>query len=359
MNIDYDAAREILTTEYQAAEEMFRDGRKIELPNSVQEAIAGVFQSQTQAYREAIVGCALARIQNQEIDLRLPYVNQGPKAFNGRTLDERVVNPFLDEHQIPCSRAPYLSALRRGFRFQEDWPGQRDRRGLRAAIQFIEELESANEKTARTYLRGLMLAFVRLRDASDVALSDVNRLSVQQYEALIDGLLAHRSGGLLPVLLAVAMFKTMSECLELNWRVDWQGINVADRARGVPGDINVYRNGKLLFSVEVTEREIDRARVIATFQGKIAPNGLEEYLFLFSSREPSGDAKETAAQFFAQGHEVNFAALKDWLLTNLKTVGFRGRRSFTLNLKQLIGDRSTPAAIKVAWNGLINNVIAG
>lgn len=348
----------ILTTEYEAAEELFREDRQVTLPDVVREAIAGVFRSRTQAYREALVGCTLARIQDPNINIRLPYVGQAPDAFNGRTLDERVVNPFLHEHQIPASRAPYLSSLRRGFQFQKDWPGQRDRAGLGAAVDFIAALEQANAEQARIYLRGLMYRFVALRDAADIGLNDVHRLSVEQYGALIDGLLAVRSGGLIPVLLAVATFQTISDCFELNWRVEWQGINVADQPRGEAGDITVYRNDVRLFSVEVTEREIDRARVVATFQAKIARGGLDDYLFIFGNVEPTNEARDAARQYFAQGHEINFVQIKDWILTVMTTIGPRCRRMFTERFRVLLGARTVPAALKVAWNNLLGRILA-
>jgi hypothetical protein len=356
--IDYEAAREILATEYEAAEELFREGREVPLPDAVRQAIALVFRSHTQAYREALVGCALARIQDQNINIRLPYVNQAPNAFNGRTLDERVVNPFLHEHQIPSSRGPYLSALRRGFRFEEGWPGQRDRVGLGATLGFIAALEEADAEQSRTFLRGLMRAFVALRDEADIALNDVHRLSVEQYGALIDGLLGVRSGGLIPVLFAVATFQTISDCFELNWRIEWQGINVADRAHGEAGDITIYRNDVRLFSVEVTEREIDRARVVATFQAKIARGGLNDYLFIFGNVEPANEARDAARQYFAQGHEINFVQIKDWILTTITTIGPRCRRIFTERFRELLGARTVPAALKVAWNNVLGRMLA-
>lgn len=358
MPIDYDDARAVLTAEYELAEESFRENQDLALPQNVQDAIAGVFRSRTQAYREAMIGCALVRIQDPNINLHLPYVNQGPDAFNGRTVDERVVNPFLTDHRIPCSRAPYLSSLRRGFRFVIDTPGQRDRAGLGAAIDFITALEGATDEQARLYLRGLLRAFVALRDAADIALNDIRRLSVEQYDALIDGLLDVRSGGLIPVLLAVATFQTISECFGLNWRIDWQGINVADRAHGEAGDITVYRDNIRLFSVEVTEREIDRARIVATFNAKIAAGGLDDYLFMFTTAEPTDEARDAARQYFAQGHEINFVPIQDWIMASLTTLGPRCRRIFTERFRELLARREVPAALKVAWNDQLGQLLA-
>jgi len=356
--IDYDAARDILTTEFEAAEALFREGREAVVPKTVALATEGVFRTKTQAYREALLGCAIVRIQDPDINIRLPYVNQGEDAFNGRTLDERVINPFLHDHRIPASRGPYLSALRRNVRFVPETLGQRDAKGYASFLEFISELEVADSDTAREYLRHLLWAFVKLRDSADIPLSDVHRLSVEQYGALIDGLLTVRSGGLLPVLLAVATFKMISQCFGLNWRIEWQGINVADRAHGAGGDISVFRNGELVFSVEVTEREIDRARVVATFNGKIAPNGIDDYLFFFTATNPTDEARQAARQYFAQGHEINFVPIRDWIISVMTTSGPRCRRIFTEQLRELLSRPEVPAALKVAWNDHLQAVLA-
>jgi hypothetical protein len=78
-----------------------------------------LFATNVRAYREALMGCAIARFQDRAINIRLPYINQGQNAFNGRTLDERAVNPFFQEHRVPSSRGPYLAAFRRSVRLRQ------------------------------------------------------------------------------------------------------------------------------------------------------------------------------------------------------------------------------------------------
>src|ERR1041384_8089259 len=131
-------------------------------PAEIADATERGFASRTQAYREALIGCALARIIDPEIDIRLPYMNQGENAFNGRTVDERVVNPFLRDHAIPCSTGPYLSAIRRNVSFIPETLGQRDRKAYLAFLRFISRLEASTPETARQYLRYLLLAFIDL-----------------------------------------------------------------------------------------------------------------------------------------------------------------------------------------------------
>lgn len=356
--VDYETARKLLAEEFKNAEKDFRNSTPVEVPAKVVEATKKLFASTTQAYREVLIGCSLARILDPKIDVRLPYVNQGENAFNGRTLDEKVVNPFLHERTVPCSKGPYLSAFRRNVSFKpETAKGLRDREGYAALLTFIEETESVERKKAKLLLRYLLCAFVRLRDAAQITLARIQRLSLEQYGSLTDSLLQTPSKGLLPVLLSVAMFETIKNHFNLDWEIQWQGINVADRATGVSGDITITKGGTVILTVEVTERPIDRSRVVSTFNTKIAPQGIDDYLFFFSNSAPEEGAKTAARQYFAQGHDISFLSVKDWLINSLGTIGTKGRVLFTKEFLKLLESSQVPAAIKVAWNDIVKGLL--
>lgn len=356
--IDYERAKEILTLLFADAEEDFRKSTPLSMSPELSSAVDSLFDSRTQAYRETLIGCALARICDASIDIRLPYANQGATAFNGRTLDERVVNPFLHDQQVPCSKGPYLSAFRRSVRFVRELPGQRDPGAYAAFMDFLDHLQAApDEESARTLLRYLLFRFVLLRNAAQITLRRIHRLSVEQYERLIESLLQVPSGGRFPVLLAVATFQTIKECFGLDWSIEWQGINVSDRASGVGGDITISRDNQVVFAVEITERQIDRSRVVSTFNTKISPAGLDDYLFFFSASPPTEDARAAARQYFAQGHEINFVPVKDWVTTTLTTIGPRCRALFTESFVLLLEGPDVPADIKVAWNTEVSRLV--
>ena len=355
--IDYDIANSFLEETFALAEMHFRSKSEPALAEEIKSAIARMFSSSTQAFREAIVGCALARLIDPMIDIHLPYVNQGEFAFNGRTLDETVVNPFLQEKSIPCSKGPYLSALRRNIRFEnETAKGLRDKDAFSAMLEFIEIISLANEKDVHQCLVSLLIAFVRLRDRSNISLRKIARLSMDQYGVLIDGLLAIPSGGLMPVLLAVAMLRTIKEFYGLDWNIDWQGINVADSASGAGGDLTVTRGGEIVLVFEVTERQIQKDRFVSTFNTKISPNGLDDYIFLHAQAEPVPEAKSAAQKYFAQGHDINFVAIRDWIATAIVTIGPKGRAAFTSNSIFLLSEKGVPAALKQAWNDQISRI---
>ena len=145
MAIDYEQAKVLLNNSYEKAAQ--------ELPAAVtqyitdnKDALDTIFSSKTQSYREVLLGCAVARYQDRSCNIRHPYVKQGEDAFNGRTLDEKAVNPFLFSKQIPCSKGPYLATFRRNVTFTEDTrDGLRDKEGFDALLSLISTLEAVSE----------------------------------------------------------------------------------------------------------------------------------------------------------------------------------------------------------------------
>jgi hypothetical protein len=353
-NLDYVKARSILNSLFVEVENEVAENEKLifSVPSKIETASNALFNSRTQAYRETMLGCVLARTLDRTADIRLPYVNQGRNAFNGRTLDEQVVNPFLNDNRIPCSKGPYLSAFRRSVRFDGSTrKGVRDKSGYDCFLTMLTYVRQTNDDaTLQGLLKYLLLRFVRLRESADIPRSRLQRMSLDQYKRLISRLVATPSGGRFPLLLAVSTFRAIKEHFKLqDWEISSQGINVADAASGAGGDITIASKGAILMAAEVTERPIDRARVVSTFNTKIVQSGIEDYLFL-GKGEVEKDVRAQAYQYFAQGHEVNFLDLGTWIYSTLATIGSRGRVFFNQALLDGLNKGDVPQSLKAAWN---------
>ncbi len=358
--IYYVQSERLLEAEFALAEEALlkRQPPRAEV-SAVEEALGVVFASSTQAYREVLLGCTLAKLLDASVNIRQPYVDQGPDAFSGRSLDERVVNPFLQRHHIPSSRGPYLSCFRRSVQFNNATRGGlRDKRGYDALLALLDYIEKNPAERRRQFLTRLLYRFVELREEANIALFRLQRISLEQYEQLMDLLLALKSGGVFPVLMVAAMFRTICSTYSLDWEVSFQHINVADKPSGAEGDIVISSDGKTILAVEVTERHVGRARVVATFNTKIAPSGLEDYLFVTASGVDD-DAKAQARRYFAQGHEVNFVDVREWILMLLSTMGRLGRATYNQELMAILEEQGIPKALRVAWNESVNQILSG
>lgn len=361
MPIDYERAQILLQTTFSEVEADFLRGEKSEASQTIIEFCDQLFHSKTQAYREVLLGCILARLLDRTISIRQPYVNQGPSAFNGRTLDEKVVNPFLENNRIPSSQGPYLSVFRRSVEFNEATKeGLRDKSGYGAFLKVLQYAENTgSSEKLHSLLRYLLHRFLDLREQSQIELARLHRISLQQYQLLIDGLLQVPSGGRFPVLLVIATFRTIQQHFNCPWEVRFQGINVADAPSGAGGDITIVSvspEQRVLMVAEVTERAIDKNRIVTTFNSKIAPQGIADYLFLTKSAAVSPEVREQAGQYFAQGHEINFVLIRDWIYMVLATLGTRGRATFNQELLNLLVSPEVPKALKAAWNDRVSKL---
>lgn len=142
-----------------------------------------------------------------------------------------------------------------------------------------------------------------------------------------------------------------------SWNIVWQGINVSDMASGVGGDVTIKRENQTMLAVEITERPLDRSRVVATFNTKIAPEGIEDYLFFLKDMDLPKEVSEQAQKYFAQGHEMNFVDMEDWITMMLATVGKPGRQTFIQEILRLLEEPGTPQFVKVAWNDQLSKLI--
>ncbi len=69
MLVDYDEAHRLLNETFGRAEQDLLAGRTPEMEEELAEAFETVFESRTQAYREVLVGCVLARIQDKSLNM--------------------------------------------------------------------------------------------------------------------------------------------------------------------------------------------------------------------------------------------------------------------------------------------------
>jgi hypothetical protein len=354
VNIEHSDARDVLEKTFADVARDYIEGRMPRIQSILEKSYDLLFESKTQAYREVLLGCILARLLNLKVDVRLPYVQQGEFAYSGRTLDEKVINPFLHKAKIPSSKGPFLSVFRRSVTLTEDTrAGLRDQKGFDAMLKVLGFVNDAGKQKLHEILRYHLYRFILLRETSQIELIRPKRLSLPQFERIISSLIETASGGRFPVFLVVATFAAIRERFGLNWDIQVQGINVADSASGAGGDVVVVEEGHIVLAAEVTERRVDKSRVVATFDTKIAPCGIEDYLFVVKDDDNLIDVMDQAKRYFSQGYEVNFVEIKCWICAVLTVLGAKGRTTFLDELTNNLSAEGIPAALKQAWNDAV------
>lgn len=356
--IDYQKAKDLLFALYQQVSD--------NISKEVQEAFDQncekfdiLFNSKTQSYREVLLGCALMHLIDPTVNIRLPYINHGEGSFNGRSLDEYAVNPFLQEQLFPCSKGPYLAAFRRSVKLlPETAEGLRDKVGYAAMMDLLSVVEDCRTaEETKIFIMCLLQRFIILRNASHIPLARIERFSIDQYKQLLQKLIDYQSGGLLPVLITVAFFQTLAEHYSLSWEIAWQGINVADHATGAEGDVTIKIDGITILAIEITERPLDQRRITSTFNTKIILSDVKEYLFIYTNTEPAASARQAARNLFSQGYEINFANVVDLIINNFLALPANTRAIFNSKMLMLLESREVSAAIKVKWNESIKAVL--
>ncbi|MEX1180753.1 MAG: restriction endonuclease, SacI family [Cucumibacter sp.] len=359
VSIDYGAANKLLEEIFAVAEDDFRDGKRQTIPAEQVTAIARLFKSDTQAYREALVGCCVARLVNPKVDVHYPDTTASEFSFSGRSLADKVVTPALRAKAVPVSASPYLSSLRGGAKFI---PGgqpriQRDQEGFDTLVFLVEELSQMDAATARKFLRRLLAEFVELREAANIHLRRVGKPSLPQLMSIIHHMLGMKSGGRVSSYVTVALFQTLGEHYDRGWDVEFQGINVADKFTGAVGDVTVKKDGATVLGVEITERPISRDRVTLVFDQKISPAAVKDYLFVTTAK-PDPEAFEAAKNYTAAGHDMNFVDLSSWAHKALATIGPEGRTLFQDRLVAQLASTGVPAELRLAWNEALQTAIS-
>jgi len=359
-SINYSQAERLLEDGFTECERQFIAGISPSIDEPLAQSYDVLFASATQAYREVLLGCIIVRLLDASVNVRLPYAKLGDYAYSGRALDENVINSFLRRKKIPCSKGPFLSVFRRSVRFDESTrTGLRDKAGYDAFLSTMQVIEMASPAGLTEILKYHLHRFIQLRESSHIEIQRLKRISLVQCEYVIGELLKMPSGGRFPVFLIVSTFQAIKEVYCLGWEIDFHGINVADKATGASGDVTIRSKGNIFLAAEITERIVDRERVIATFDTKIAPKSIEDYLFLVLEKSQDPGVLEQAKKYFAQGHEVNFLEIKNWIVSMLSILGSHGRSIFLNSLAEYLNNMDIPKVLKVAWNDTMQRIAAG
>ena len=180
--------------------------------------------------------------------------------WDPRGFSKRVVVPWVQKNHsvLGTSAEPYVSKPLRRPRLDEGMESLKNRQDWNALVKFLTELQSASDPSIieDAVLRCLRSIARRLR-AQKVDYPIPNRVGLDHLCDILDRYLEISSGGLRPLVVATALMRTLGKAYSLFPKIDSQGVNEADAAAGVPGDVMCYDdNGDLALAVEVKGDEL-------------------------------------------------------------------------------------------------------
>ena len=196
-----------------------------------------------------------------------------------------VVVPWVSDNQyvLGTSAEPYASKPLRRERLEADMPNVRNKADWNKLVDLFERLESANAAEVEETFRRVLRALVRRLASQTFGYAIPRRISLQRLRTILDVFLSVSSGGFRPLAITAALMRTAGKAFSLFSNVESQGINEADAARGVPGDVICYCHDdpeQICLVVEVKDMELTLGHVDATsLKAKQADAKLANVLF--------------------------------------------------------------------------------
>jgi len=317
-----------------------------------------LIDSKVVSIRYAVVTQLLGKIADPKrnlLMLQLKAAEDG--AWDARSFAQSVVVPWVADNQsvLGTSSEPYASKPLRRTHLTTDMDNVRDKSEWNALVEFLDGLEAVSSSELQNAFRRVLGSLVRKLSSQTFAYQIPQRSGFPQLMDDLDAFLSKPSGGLRPLAVASALFKILGEGFSLFDDVQSQGVNEADAATGMPGDIMCRRDGKLCLVVEVKDRGLTLADVRAsTRKAREAEGDLSDLLFAVSSvREKDQDEIASLVHSnWAAGLNIYTVNLLDLSCHAFALLKEEWRIQFVRAICNELDSRQDQAARK-AWHDLL------
>ena len=323
--------------------------------------IDALANSQGVAIRYALVTQLLGKIADPARDLRsIQLADGGRGAWDARSFSTSVIVPWVadNQHVLGASSEPYASKPLRRERLEHDMSNVRYKADWNALVTLFDSLEEQGIEAIEDTFRRVLRSLARRLAEQSFGYAIPQRISLHRLQAILRRLLDTPSGGLRPQAVTAALMRTIGEAFALFSKVESQGINEADAAGGVPGDVLCYCRDdpeRICLVVEVKDRELTLGHVDATrVKAKRADAGLANVLFAVPSIREADRAEiaSRVANEWAAGmnvYTISIPALVDALCI-LADESWRVR--LLREISQELDERQNQPARK-AWHDLL------
>jgi DNA (cytosine-5)-methyltransferase 1 len=285
-----------------------------------------------------------------------------PGGFSARAFDTRVTVPFLIGHSLPRSVESHW--LSQTFSFAGPYlPGTILKTQPKVAGELlIDVINSVNERgpeVAEAVLAGLLVQFIRIRNADRVILTRPKDLPIHKVRELVT---AHLTGPYkanaprLPQLVIYAVYECLVQSIGRYGGAvlePLERLKSADRKRGTIGDVVIARDGRRIEAVEIKhDQPIALIHVIEAID-KVRAETVTRYYLLSNKGIDPADADQIAqraAEFLKQnGCEIIVNGVLDSLAYYLRLLP--DTTEFLFRYAELLEvDEDTGYEHRIRWN---------
>ena len=279
--------------------------------------------------------------------------------WDARSFCRANVVPWVAEagQVLGTSPDPYVNNPLRRPRLDAGYEARSHRPLWNKLVETLREVQERNDQAyTAAQLRLCLASLVRKYNALVVRFDVPQRISLADAIRIVTQYLAEPSGGERPQIIVAALLRAIGQRFGIFDRVARQAINEADAAAYRPGDVACYRCNRLIFAVEVKDREIT-LQDLDTAIGKARRSEVTELLFA-SVSSPATDPGIAARvqREFGLGINIYQLPIDDLLRVALSVAGEASRTEFLSLVGAELNDRVTQPAHKLAWQHLLRGL---
>ncbi len=272
----------------------------------------------------------------------------------------RVVVPWVQGNQgvLGTSADPYVNKPLRRPRLDQGTESLRNRKEWKALVDLLGALQSASDAAMveDAIIRGLRSIARRLRN-QHVDYPVPMRIGLDHLCSILDRYLAVSNGGLRPMIVATALMRTIGRAFALFPKVESQGVNEADAATNMPGDVMCYgQDGTLALAIEVKGNELTLVELEATVAK--ARTGRVANILFATPGLAAADSEAIEARVmeeFAQGSNIYQTSIQSLARNSFMLLGEDWRILFLQAVCEELDVRSTQPADRVAFARLLTS----
>ena len=241
--------------------------------------------SRVVSIRYALVTQILGKIADSGRSLHSVQMADGSDgAWDARSFSTSVVVPWVaaNQHVIGTSSEPYASKPLRRVHIERDMRDVKNKADWNALVDLFDSMQEYDDESVREVFRRVLRSLVRRLATQTFGYAIPPRISLPRVEEILDEFLSEASGGLRPQVATAALMRTVGEAFSLFSKVEAQGINEADAAGDLPGDVICYCHHdpqRVCLVVEVKDMLLTLGHIDATsVKAKRADAGLSNVL---------------------------------------------------------------------------------
>lgn len=315
--------------------------------------------SRVSSIRYALITQLLGKIANP--DRSLMYLQIGSTEFgawNARSFCDDVIVPWVTENQnvLGTSAEPYASKPLRRERLEKTMPNVRNKEDWTRLYDFFASLDKSSSSDLEHAMFRCLLAVARRLAALSFKYEVPLRVSLPELRDIFSEFLADSSGGLRPLVVATAAMRVFGKGFKLFESVNSQGINEADSASGVPGDIMCYdADGRIVLAVEVKDRGLTLADIKASIRKSRQTEGSMSNLLFAAPGIQQGDQdsfQATIRSAWTIGLNVYHVEIVEFITHGLVLLDESSRPDLLREIGRELDDRGDPIH-RQSWNQIL------